>query len=189
MRLTLVAPNYPESNTRFYNTNFRVLLIMQFNKVLITLSPTKSTNTTFSSSVSFTEPWHSKIYWAVRRWPILNGREFSKDSSSILYSVLLLIVIAYFHMNTEEPKLKGVSERRFGSMIFLLRIAGIPVKMKKVSTIYAVYMVTLTVCGYSTFIGMFVDVYLHWDDLGRAMKTLSVLIPFTNIMWIFSYCR
>ena len=103
--------------------------------------------------------------------------------------MLLLIVIAYFHMNTEEPKLKGVSERRFGSMIFLLRIAGIPVKMKKVSTIYAVYMVTLTVCGYSTFIGMFVDVYTHWDDLGRAMKTLSVLIPFTNIMWIFSYCR
>ena len=92
-------------------------------------------------------------------------------------------------MNTEEPKLKGVSEGRFGSMIFLLRMAGIPVKMKKVSTIYTVYMVTVIVCTYSTFIGMFVDVYLHWDDFGRAMKTLSVLIPFTNIIWIFSYCR
>ena len=92
-------------------------------------------------------------------------------------------------MNTEEPKLKEVSEGRFGSMIFLLRMAGIPVKTKKVSTIYTVYMVTVIVCTYSTFIGMFVDVYLHWDDLGRAMKTLSVLIPFTNIIWIFSYCR
>ena len=92
-------------------------------------------------------------------------------------------------MNTEEPKLKEVSEGRFGSMIFLLRMAGIPVKMKKVSTIYTVYMVTVILCSYSSFIGMFVDVYLHWDDLGRAMKTLSVLIPFTNIIWIFSYCR
>ena len=92
-------------------------------------------------------------------------------------------------MNTEEPKLKEVSEGRFGSMIFLLRMAGIPVKTKKVSTIYTVYMVTVILCSYSSFIGMFVDVYLHWDDLGRAMKTLSVLIPFTNIIWIFSYCR
>ena len=103
--------------------------------------------------------------------------------------MLLLIAVVYFHMNTEEPKLKGLSERRFGSLIFLLRMAGIPVKMKKVSTLYAVYMVTVIVCTYSTFIGMFVDVYIHWDDLGRAMKSLSTLIPFTNIMWIFSYCR
>ena len=92
-------------------------------------------------------------------------------------------------MNTEAPKLKGLSQGRFGLIILLFRIAGIPFKFKKVSTIYAVYMITVDICSYSTFIGMFVDVYIHWDDLGRAMKTLSVLIPFTNIMWIFSYCR
>ena len=92
-------------------------------------------------------------------------------------------------MNRQEKKLKGMSEIRFSSMIFLFRMAGIPLKMKKVSTIYSVYMVTVITCSFSTYIGMFLDVYMHRDDLGRAMTTLRVLIPITNIMWIFSYCK
>ena len=92
-------------------------------------------------------------------------------------------------MNTDERKLKGVSGTRFGSMIFFFRMAGIPFQMKKVSTIYAVYIATAFICSCSTFIGTFFDVYMHWDDLGRAMTTMLVLIPLTNIMWIYSYSR
>jgi hypothetical protein len=92
-------------------------------------------------------------------------------------------------MNIQETKLKGLSEIRFGSMIFLLRMAGIPLKMKKLKPIYTVYMVTVTVCSYSTFIGVSVDAYIHRDDLGRAMATMRVLLSLTNIMWIFFYSR
>jgi len=116
-------------------------------------------------------------------------RELSKDSSNILKSVLLLIEVHYFHMNRQETKLKRLSEIRFGSMIFLFRMAGIPLKMKTISTIYAVYMITVIICGCSTFIGMLVDVYINRDDLGRAMTTMRVLLPITNIMWILSYYK
>jgi len=92
-------------------------------------------------------------------------------------------------MNTKKPKLKGLSEIRFRSMIFLLRMAGVPVQMKKKSTIYAIYMVTVIVCCFSTITGMFVDVYIHWNELGRAMTSMRALFPFTNVMWIFTYCR
>ena len=92
-------------------------------------------------------------------------------------------------MNTEKPELKGMLESRFGSMIFLFRMAGIPFQMKNISIIYAVYMVTVLTCSCSTFIGVLIDVYIHRDDLGRAMKTMRVLIPITNITWVFSYCR
>jgi hypothetical protein len=92
-------------------------------------------------------------------------------------------------MNTEERKLKGKSGARFGSMIFLLRIAGIPFQMKNVSTVCAVYMITVAVCSWGTFIGTFFDVYIHRDDLGRTMTTMRILIPLTNIMGLFSYCR
>jgi hypothetical protein len=92
-------------------------------------------------------------------------------------------------MNTEKPKLKGLSESRFSSMIFLLRMAGIPFQMKKLSTVYAIYMVTVTVCCFSTILGMFVDVYVHWDELGRAMTTMRALFPFTNVMCIYLYFR
>jgi len=92
-------------------------------------------------------------------------------------------------MNTEKPKLKGLSDSRFSSMIFLLRMAGIPFQMKKLSTIYAIYMVTVTVCCFSTILGMFADVYVHWDELGRAMTTMRALVPFTNVMCIYLYFR
>ena len=39
--LTVVATTYPEANFRFLHNIFHVLLIMQFNKVLISLSPHK----------------------------------------------------------------------------------------------------------------------------------------------------
>jgi len=109
--------------------------------------------------------------------------------NSILKSVLHVIAVHYFNMNTEITELKGLSQNRFGSMIFLFRMAGVPFQMKKISTIYAIYMVTVLIFSCSTFIGLFVDAYIHRDDLGRAMTAMRVLIPITNIMWVFSYCR
>jgi hypothetical protein len=38
-------------------------------------------------------------------------------------------------MSREGTKLKGLSESRFGPMIFLLKIAGITIKIKEKSTI------------------------------------------------------
>jgi len=92
-------------------------------------------------------------------------------------------------MNTEERKLKGLSGTRFSSMIFLFRMAGIPFQMKNVSKLCAVYMITVITCSWSTFIGTVFDVYIHRDDLGRTMTTMRILIPLTNIMGLFSYCR
>jgi len=103
--------------------------------------------------------------------------------------VLLLIVVRYFNMNMKETKLKGLSDSRFGSMIFLLRMSGIPFRMNKVSTIYAVYMRTLIICATTTYLGMFIDVYVHREDLGLAMTTIRGLLSCTNIMWTFSSCR
>jgi len=92
-------------------------------------------------------------------------------------------------MNVQEPKLKGLSEIRFGSTIFLLRMAGIPLKMKKPKPLYTIYMVTVIVCSFSTFVGVHVDAYIHRDDLGRVMTTMRLLLSFVNITWIFSYLR
>jgi hypothetical protein len=81
------------------------------------------------------------------------------------------------------------SDRRFGSIILLLKLSGIPFHIKKMSIIYAIYMRTVIICASTSYLGMFVDVYVHRDDLGRAMTTMRVLIPVTNIMWLYTYCR
>jgi len=92
-------------------------------------------------------------------------------------------------MDNEVSEVKGLSNSRFGSIIFLLRLAGIPFKMKKISTLYAIYMITVISCTCTTFVGMFVDVYVHMDDLGHAMTNIRASIGFANVLWMFFYCR
>ena len=82
-----------------------------------------------------------------------------------------------------------MSNSRFGSIIFLVRLAGIPFKMKKMSTLYAIYMITAISCTCTTVIGMFVDVYIHRDDLGHVMKNIRASFTLTNDLWVLFYCR
>ena len=92
-------------------------------------------------------------------------------------------------MDNEVRKVNGLSNSRFGSIIFLLRLAGIPFKMKKMSTLYAIYMITAISCSCTTFVGMFVDVYIHRDDLGHVMTNIRATISFSNALCMFFYCR
>jgi hypothetical protein len=92
-------------------------------------------------------------------------------------------------MDNEVSKVKGLSNSRFGSVIFLLRLAGIPFKMKKMSTIYTIYMITVIFCTCTTFVGMLVDVYIHRNYLGHAMANIRVSIGFTNVVWMVIHCR
>jgi len=92
-------------------------------------------------------------------------------------------------MESKEIQIKNLSESRFGLVISLLRLGGIPFKMKEISTIYAIYMNILIICGCTTYLGMLVEVYIHRDELGRSMTNMRVLIPMTNIIWVYTYCR
>ena len=94
-----------------------------------------------------------------------------------------------FYMKTEEQKTKSLLDSRFSLIIFLLRLAGIPLKMKKISIIYTIYMLTAIFCTCTTFLGMFVDVCIHRDDLGHVMKNIRMLIPTANNWWIYAYAR
>ena len=92
-------------------------------------------------------------------------------------------------MNRQKPILKGLSDSRFSTMIFLLRVAGIPFKMKKISTLYFIYMVTVSLCTATTYLGIFVDEFVNKDDLGRAMTSMRAFIASTNAIWIFLNCQ
>jgi hypothetical protein len=92
-------------------------------------------------------------------------------------------------MDSGKPKQKELSEGRFGSIIFFLRLGGIPFKMRNLSTKYAIYMNTGIICSCASILGLFADVYVHWDNLGRAMTNLRVLIPATDLFWLYTCCR
>ena len=92
-------------------------------------------------------------------------------------------------MGIEEQEINRQSDNYFNSIIFLFRLAGVPFKMNKISTIYAAYMITVIFCTCSTFVGLVVDVYVNRNDLGHIMTSMRVLIPLINDMVIHVYCR
>jgi hypothetical protein len=92
-------------------------------------------------------------------------------------------------MDNRKPKAKRLSDSRFSYIIFLFRVAGIPLKMKKISVMYAIYMITVILCTCTTYLGMLLDVYVNRNDLGHAMTATRMVIPFTNMIWIYFYYR
>jgi len=88
-------------------------------------------------------------------------------------------------LNVERRnKVEGLLEIRFSRIIFFLRLAGIHFKMKKMSTLNAIYMINVTVCTCSTFLGMFVDVYLHRVDMRHTTTNIRDLTEMTSVVWI-----
>jgi hypothetical protein len=92
-------------------------------------------------------------------------------------------------MGIEGQKLKKQSNDYFNSIVFFFRLAGVPFNMNKISTIYALYMITVMFCTCSTFVGMVANVYVHRDDLGHIMTSMRVLMPLMCDIIIYGYCR
>jgi hypothetical protein len=88
-------------------------------------------------------------------------------------------------MEREETKVKGLSEIRFRSVIFLLRLGGIPFKMKEMSPVYVIYMLAVVISTCSTFLGLFVDVYINRGNLGHVVTTIRVLTGTAIALWIY----
>jgi hypothetical protein len=92
-------------------------------------------------------------------------------------------------MESGEQKRKKLSKSRFGSIIFLLRLGAVPFKIRKLPIIYAIYMRTVIICSCTTILGILANVYIYWDNLGQAMTNIRMLIPLTDVLWIYVYCR
>jgi hypothetical protein len=92
-------------------------------------------------------------------------------------------------MECKEEKITRRLNSRFGWIIFFFRLAGIPFDMKKISAIYATYMRTAIFCTMTVLIGIFLDIFIRWDDFGHAMTNIRVLMFVTNIVCVYFCCR
>jgi len=71
---------------------------------------------------------------------------------------------------------KSLIESRFKVLLFLYRMGGIPLNMKSVSRLNAIYNVSLIVCFYVTNIGVGVDMLVHRQELTLAMKNFRTYL-------------
>ena len=78
----------------------------------------------------------------------------------------------------------SLTENRFKDLLFLYRIAGIPLNMKTVSRLNAVYNATVIVCFYITYICVGVDLLVHRHQLKLAMQKLRIYFGMLMITWL-----
>jgi hypothetical protein len=74
-------------------------------------------------------------------------------------------------------------ERRFKVLLFLYRIGGIPLNMKSVSRLNAVYNASLIVCFYITYFCAGVDTFVHRHELSLTMKNFRVFFGMLLFTW------
>jgi len=74
-------------------------------------------------------------------------------------------------------------ENRFKVLLFLYRIGGIPLNMKSVSRLNALYNATVIVCFYITYICVSVDLLVHRHQLKLAMQKLRNSLTMLIVTW------
>jgi len=75
-------------------------------------------------------------------------------------------------------------ENRFKVLLYLYRIGGIPLNMKSVSTLNALYNATVIVCFYVTHICVGVDLLVHRHQLKLAMQKMRVYFGMLTATWL-----
>jgi hypothetical protein len=75
-------------------------------------------------------------------------------------------------------------ESRFKIFLFIFRLGGLPLKLKRVSEINTVYNATIIACFYVTSVSLFMDTFVHRHQLEYAMKKLRVFIAFILVAWM-----
>ncbi|PNF24044.1 hypothetical protein B7P43_G08622 [Cryptotermes secundus] len=86
-------------------------------------------------------------------------------------------------MNTKKPQACDVTENRFRVILTFLRMAGVPINMKKASILNSIYNVLTAINVYAMYIGMYVDIFTKNDDLKNFLKTFRIVNASSVAYW------
>jgi hypothetical protein len=78
----------------------------------------------------------------------------------------------------------NLNERRFKTILSLLRLGGIALNMKSVSRVRIAYNVFIKVCFYITSLCLWMDSFVHRNQLVEAMKKIRILVGLQLVTWI-----
>jgi hypothetical protein len=85
--------------------------------------------------------------------------------------------------NVKSDKLQesDLSQRRFGTILLLFKLAGIPLNTHSVSGARSVYSVTTAACHYFTCVSCFMDVYVNRNDFEELVKSIRLCLSMTFV--------
>jgi hypothetical protein len=80
-------------------------------------------------------------------------------------------------MNSE----RGLSQRRFGTILLLFKLAGIPLDTHSVSRVQSVYNITSAAFHYVTAVSCFMDVYVNRNNFVQFIKSIRLGLSMTLV--------
>ncbi|PNF24013.1 hypothetical protein B7P43_G08633 [Cryptotermes secundus] len=86
-------------------------------------------------------------------------------------------------MSKKETQACEVTENRFRTILMFLRMAGVPINMKKVSIPNTIYNVLIAINCYAMYLAFYMDIIIHNDDLKNFMKTFRVVNASSILYW------
>jgi hypothetical protein len=86
--------------------------------------------------------------------------------------------------NTEVLCDNELNQSRFKTLLYFLRLGGIPLQLKSPSKLNNLYKTVCVVCYYSSFVCGFMDTFVHRHDLNEAMKKLRVNFAMLFVAWM-----
>jgi hypothetical protein len=84
----------------------------------------------------------------------------------------------------ETASERSLTESRFKTFLYFLRLVGIPLNIKRVSAVHAAYNGIIIVCFYITTISIYTDTYAHREDLAYVMRKIRVLLGMNLVTWL-----
>jgi hypothetical protein len=91
------------------------------------------------------------------------------------------------NVKTREQHESGLSQRRFGTILFLFKLAGIPLGTHPVPRIQIVYNITIALCHYFTYVSCVMDIYVNRNNLEELVKSirLGLSMTFVTVLDLF----
>jgi hypothetical protein len=68
--------------------------------------------------------------------------------------------------------------------LFLVRLGGVPVGVRKVSKLNSLYNETLAVCFYSMCLSAIMDFVVKRDDIVESMKSVRIIFATALVAWM-----
>jgi hypothetical protein len=80
-------------------------------------------------------------------------------------------------MKPDGPHESGLARSRFGTILFIFRLAGIPLNTQSVSPVRSAYNTAIVLCFYITCLSCLMDILVNNNNLEELMKTIRVFFP------------
>jgi hypothetical protein len=119
---------------------------------------------------------HDQSHLASGTWKTCVHRKTSDTSAKFIVHSLHTFLSWLKSVSLKMKSESDLSQRSFGTILLLFKLAGIPLDTHSVSRFQSVYNITAAVCYYVTCVSCFMDLYVNRNNFEQFIKSIRVCL-------------